>query len=62
MICDGFIPTTGGRKLSVNAGTLCVHGDTLGAVALTSALRTALVEHGVDIRRVCRSGQHRFPA
>jgi UPF0271 protein len=62
MICDGFIPTTGGRKLSVNAGTLCVHGDTLGAVALTSALRTALVEHGVDIRAFAAQGSTRFPA
>ena len=51
MVCDGLIPTTGGRKLPVDAGTLCVHGDTPGAVALAGALRTALVEHGVEIVR-----------
>lgn len=49
MVRDGFIPTTGGGKLPVEATTLCMHGDTPGAVGMAAALREALVAEGVTI-------------
>ncbi|MEO3997942.1 5-oxoprolinase subunit PxpA [Mesorhizobium sp. CAU 1732] len=49
MVINGHIPTTGGKKLPVEPETLCVHGDTPGAVDIARALRTALEENGVDI-------------
>lgn len=49
MVINGHIPTTGGKKLPVEPETLCIHGDTPGAVDIARALRTALEENGVDI-------------
>ena len=49
MVLDGQIPTTGGKRLPVEAATLCVHGDTPGAVAMARALRAALAENGIGI-------------
>ena len=49
MVVNGYIPTTGGQRLPVEADTLCVHGDTPGAVEICCALRTALEENGVTI-------------
>lgn len=50
MVRDGVIPTTGGNKLAVEAATICMHGDTPGAVATASRLRDALVAEGVAIQ------------
>ena len=49
MVRDGFIPTTGGLKLPVEAATVCVHGDTPGAVDMARALRAALTQEGCTI-------------
>ncbi|MFV0491275.1 MAG: LamB/YcsF family protein [Pseudorhodobacter sp.] len=49
MVLNGQIPTTGGRKLPVEPETLCVHGDTPGAVDMARGLRRALIENGVQI-------------
>lgn len=48
MVCDGIIPTTGGKKLPVEAATICVHGDTRGAAETARALRTTLTRHGLE--------------
>lgn len=40
-----------GATIAVRAESLCVHGDTPGAVALARAVRDALVAHGVEIAR-----------
>ncbi|WP_319410841.1 5-oxoprolinase subunit PxpA [uncultured Cohaesibacter sp.] len=47
MVKDGFIPTVGGKKLPVKATTVCVHGDTPGAVDVARALREALSKEGI---------------
>lgn len=47
MVRDGFIPTVGGRKLEVDAATLCIHGDTPGAVATAAALRATMAAEGI---------------
>lgn len=49
MVVNGRIPTTGGKRLPVHPETLCVHGDTPGAVDIVRALRTALTQNGVEI-------------
>lgn len=49
MVMNGHIPTTGGKKLPVSPETLCVHGDTPGAVTIVRAPRNALVESGVTL-------------
>ncbi|QDL91160.1 LamB/YcsF family protein [Paroceanicella profunda] len=49
MVRDGFIPTTGGGKLPVTAATLCMHGDTPGAVTMAAELRRALEAEGIAI-------------
>lgn len=49
MVVGGHIPTTGGKRLPVEATTLCVHGDTPGAVEIVRSLRAALIRNGVEI-------------
>jgi UPF0271 protein len=49
MVVNGVIPTVGGLKLPVDPATLCVHGDTPGAVEIASTLRLALQENDVEI-------------
>lgn len=50
MVLNGHIPTTGGKRLPVEAGSLCVHGDNPEAVAIAASLRDQLTEAGVEIR------------
>ncbi|MGE5624722.1 MAG: 5-oxoprolinase subunit PxpA [Bacillota bacterium] len=45
----GTLPSVSGKPVRVDARSLCVHGDTPGAVALARALRAALVEAGVEL-------------
>lgn len=49
MVLNGHIPTTGGKRLPVDPATLCVHGDTPGAVGITRNLRSALEAEGIVI-------------
>lgn len=56
MIRDGFIPTTGGKKLPVQPATLCIHGDTPGADQIALALREALMAENVHIAPFARPG------
>ena len=49
MVVDGYIPTTGGKKLSGEPDTLCIHGDTPTAVQIAARLREALEREGVAI-------------
>jgi UPF0271 protein len=39
-----------GSQVSVEAGSICVHGDTEGAVDLAAGLRRALAEAGIECR------------
>jgi 5-oxoprolinase (ATP-hydrolysing) subunit A len=44
------IEAQGGAKLQVQAGSICVHSDTPGSVALAAALRDSFAAAGVDVR------------
>lgn len=54
MVVNGRIPTTGGKKLAVTPDTLCIHGDTKGAVDIARRLRGALEANGVTIAPFAR--------
>jgi UPF0271 protein len=41
-IATDQLKTPRGRRIPVNADTLCVHGDTPGAIKMIKAIRTAL--------------------
>jgi UPF0271 protein len=50
------VDAIGGEPVSVEAGSICVHGDTPGAVALAAGLRQALQAAGVEVRPFSFSG------
>jgi UPF0271 protein len=47
----GVVEATDGTHVPVSARSLCLHGDTPGAVALARAVRHALTEAGVKLLR-----------
>ena len=47
---DGAVTAVTGERLEVRAQTLCVHGDTPGAVVLAQSARDALEAAGVTVR------------
>jgi UPF0271 protein len=49
MARDGEVVARGGSTLSLRADTICVHGDTPGAVELAAAVRQALERAGVTV-------------
>ncbi len=48
---DGRVRSHDGTWLTLGAQTMCLHGDSPGAVTLAGAVRSALHEAGIDIRR-----------
>ena len=40
-----------GREIAVHADTLCVHGDSPGAVVMIQSIRNALASAGIEVRR-----------
>lgn len=49
MAAGGSVVTRQGKELAVQADTICIHGDTPGALGYVTALRSALVSAGVGI-------------
>jgi 5-oxoprolinase (ATP-hydrolysing) subunit A len=50
MALDGHVITATGERLSLAIDSLCVHGDSPGAVELAHSVRTRLVAAGVALR------------
>jgi UPF0271 protein len=50
IVCDRRVKTADGSWQSIDADTLCLHGDTPGAVDLARVVRGALQSAGVDVR------------
>lgn len=48
----GTVKSYSGKKLSVQADTICVHGDTPQALAYVRRIREAFKEHGTEIAPV----------
>jgi 5-oxoprolinase (ATP-hydrolysing) subunit A len=49
LAAEGVVSTVDGSVLEVRVESLCVHGDTPGAVALAAQIRAALEARGVSI-------------
>jgi lactam utilization protein B len=49
MATEGRVETVDGDEVAVEVRSLCVHGDTPGAVELAKAVRAALDEAGVTL-------------
>jgi UPF0271 protein len=47
---DGRVTARNGDEVTVQADTLCIHGDTEGAAEKARAVRDVLESHGVEIR------------
>jgi len=54
MVTEGTVTASEGSTLEMRVDTLCTHGDTPGAQALTRALRTSLERAGVTVAAVAR--------
>jgi UPF0271 protein len=54
MAVDGRVAATDGSEMVMQVETICTHGDTPGAQALTRALRAGLERAGVAIAPVAR--------
>lgn len=50
MVVDGSVTAADGSDVAVAVDSLCVHGDTPGAVAMARAVRDALAAAGVEVR------------
>ena len=49
MVKDGIIVTTTGKKIPVQAETICIHGDEPTGPAVAMAVRTMLETEGIEI-------------
>ena len=49
IVRDGVVTASDGARVAVRAQSLCLHGDTPGAVDLARAVRAALEEAGVTL-------------
>ncbi len=50
IVTEGTVEAIDGTVVGVAAQSICVHGDTPGAVAIAEAVRRALVDAGIAIR------------
>jgi len=46
----GLMQSVSGKPFELEARSLCVHGDTPGAVAMAAALRSVLMDAGVELK------------
>ncbi|MCB2129935.1 MAG: 5-oxoprolinase subunit PxpA [Rhodobacteraceae bacterium] len=51
MVGEGAIIAASGRRIATRIDTICLHGDTPGAVAMATAVRAALTEAGIRVAR-----------
>ena len=50
MARDGVVRAIDGSDVAVQPQSVCLHGDTPGAVELARAVRSALADAGLDVR------------
>lgn len=50
MVEDGTVTAIDGSTVKLHADSVCVHGDSPGAVAMATAVRKALEDAGIDVR------------
>jgi UPF0271 protein len=54
LVRDRVVTSVDGRDVAVEAESVCIHGDTPGAVRMARAVRSALEAEGVTIRPFVR--------
>jgi 5-oxoprolinase (ATP-hydrolysing) subunit A len=57
MAVDGKLTTSDGSEIEVRVETICTHGDTPGAQALTRAIRAGLERTGLTVAPLARSSR-----
>ncbi|MCM3081582.1 LamB/YcsF family protein [Brevibacillus invocatus] len=57
MVKEGKVRTPDGKEAHVKADTICIHGDTPGAVEITKAIHAAFQTEGIEIRSVKKTWQ-----
>ena len=62
LACAGEVEAVDGTVVAVQAGSVCVHGDSPAAVAMAQAVRAALTGAGVRLASVRRRGASRAEA
>ena len=53
MVTAGQVTAVDGTQLDVSVESVCVHGDSPGAVQIATAVRDRLTAAGTDIRAFC---------
>ncbi|CAM4101663.1 LamB/YcsF family protein [Mycobacterium basiliense] len=53
MVTTGEVAAVDGTKVRISAESICVHGDSPGAVTIAAAVRDRLQTSGVEIRAFC---------
>lgn len=53
MIKEGLVTSITGKELEIPVQSVCVHGDSQGAVEITRGLRLALEAEGIEIAPIC---------
>jgi UPF0271 protein len=53
MVTSGQVTTIDGAQIPVSVESVCVHGDSPGAVQIATAVRDQLKAAGIDIRSFC---------
>jgi 5-oxoprolinase (ATP-hydrolysing) subunit A len=56
-VTEGKVRTEGGNDIGVGSDSVCVHGDTPGAVRLAEAIARKLDDNGIEIRPLGRAQQ-----
>jgi len=56
LVQEGRVEAIGGATVDVRADSICLHGDTPGAVALAGRVRTGLAAAGIVVRSPLASG------
>jgi UPF0271 protein len=49
MVIEGVVDSIEGTPVSVSPASICVHGDTAGAIAIAQRIRQSLVQAGVEL-------------
>jgi UPF0271 protein len=50
MVADGYVEANDGSRVELSVDTLCVHGDTPGAVEIARKVRAALTDAGIAVQ------------
>src|SRR5207249_1365774 len=56
MVQDGAVVSVSGKVVKMGTDTVCIHGDTPGAVDIARGVRQALKEAGIEVAPFKKAG------